>query len=146
MTSRIADPRKEAPLDPTHFEHLPYSDESPQDRLAYDRYLTDAKRGKTALQLKAVADQLTPDLRRSWAPRSFTGVSTPIGDFDATVCNVSYHFHTHGQKYGNIRVYTEAAKRYFDQQRRVAVADPKGLIRLPLGVFDRAGRIITFFG
>ncbi len=130
----------------TFYEHLPYSGESAQDRMAYDLYLADAKRGKTALQLKAVADQLTPDLRRSWAPRSFTGVSTSVGDFDATVCNVSYHFHTHGQRYGNIRFYTEAARRYFEQHGRGAVADSKGLIRLPQGVFDRAGRIVTFFG
>jgi hypothetical protein len=128
------------------YEHLPYHGESPQDSLAYERYIADAKRGKTALQLKAVADQLTPDLRRSWAPRSFTGASTSVGDFDATVCNVSYHFHTHGQRYGSIRLYTEAAKRYFEQHGRSAVADPKGLIRLPMGVFDRVGRIVTFFG
>jgi hypothetical protein len=128
------------------YEHLPYKGESALDRMAYDRYLADARRGKTALQLKAVADQLTPDLRKSWAPRSFTGVLTPVGEFDATVCNVSYHFHTHGQKYGSIRLYTEAAKRYFEQSGRRGVADPNGLIRLALGVFDRAGRIITFFG
>jgi hypothetical protein len=71
----------------TGYEHLPYNGESAQDRLAYDRYLADAKRGKTALQLKAVAEQLTPDLRRSWAPRSFTGISTSVGEFDAIVCN-----------------------------------------------------------
>jgi len=130
----------------TGYEHLPYNGESAQDRLAYDRYLADARRGKTALQLKAVADQLTPDLRKNWAPRSFTGVSTSVGEFDATVCNVSYHFHAHGQKYGSIRFYTEAAKRYFVQNGRRGVADPKGVIRLELGVFDRAGRIITFFG
>jgi hypothetical protein len=130
----------------TGYEHLPYNGESAQDRLAYDRYLADARRGKTALQLKAVADQLTPDLRKSWAPRSFTGVSTSVGEFDATVCNVSYHFHAHGQKYGSIRFYTEAAKRYFAQNGRRGVADPKGVIRLELGAFDRVGRIITFFG
>lgn len=128
------------------YEHLPYSGESGQDRLAYDRYLDDVKRGKSALQLSAVATQLTADLRNAWLPRSFTGVSTSAGDFDATVCNVSYHFHMHGQKYGNIRTYTEAAKRYFEQHRGSAVPDPKGLVRLPLGIFDRAGRILTFFG
>lgn len=138
--------REEFRVASTGFEHLPYSGESAQDRVAYDRYLADAKRGKTALQMKAVADQLISDLRRSWAPRSFTGVSTSVGEFDATVCNVSYHFHTHGQKYGSIRLYTDAAKRYFEQHGRGAVADAKGLIRLPLGVFDRAGRIVTYFG
>ena|ERR1035438_1426473 len=130
----------------TGYEHLPYGGESAQDRLAYERYLEDAERGKTALQLKAVADQLTPELRASWAPQSFTGVSTSVGDFDATVCNVSYHFHTHGQLYGDIRFYTEAAKRYFERHRLGAVADGKGLIRLPLGIFDRAGRIVSFYG
>jgi hypothetical protein len=59
---------------------------------------------------------------------------------------VSYHFHTHGQKYGSNRLYTEAAKRYFEQHRRSAAADPKGLISLPLGVFDWTSRIVTFFG
>jgi hypothetical protein len=128
------------------YEHLPFSGESAQDRLAYDRYLEDVKRGKSALQLTAVAAQLTPVVRNSWLPRSFTGVSTSAGDFDAIVCNVSYHFHKHGQKYGNVRLYTDAAKRYFEQHRRNAVPDAKGLIRLPLGTFDHAGRILTFFG
>lgn len=128
------------------YEHLPYSGESTQDRLAFDRYLADARRGKTALQLKAVSQQMTPDLRKTWVPQSFTGVSTPEGVFDALVCNVSYHFHRHGQKYGSIRAYTEAAKRYFDQNKRGAAPDSTGLIRLPSGVFDRTGRIVTFFG
>ncbi len=128
------------------YEHLPYSGESAKDRLAYELYLADAKRGKTALQLKAVADQLTPDLRADWAPQSFTGVSTPAGNFDATVCNVSYHFHSHGQKYGNIRAYTQAAKLHFSAHGHSAKPDAKGLIKLPQGVFDRIGRIITFFG
>ena len=127
-------------------EHLPYSGESAQDRLAYERYLADAKRGKTAVQLRAVADQLTPDLRAKWVPQSFTGVTTPFGNFDATVCNVSYHFHAHGQNYGNIRAYTEAAKHYFDTHGRGAKPDAKGIVKLPKGVFDRNGRIITFFG
>jgi hypothetical protein len=127
-------------------EHLPYSGESPQDRFAWDRYLNDAKRGKTALQLKAVADQLTPDLRASWATQSFTGVSTPVGNFDATVCTVSYHFHKHGQSYVNIRAYTLAAKRYFDAHGRNVKPDTHGFINLAKGKFNRSGRIITFFG
>lgn len=128
------------------YEHLPYGGESAQDRLAFDRYLADAKRGKTALQLKAVAQQLTPDLRSLWLPQSFTGVVTPEGAFDALVCNVSYHFHRHGQKYGSIRVYTEVARRYFDQHKGPALPNSKRLINLPMGVFDRTGRIVTFFG
>jgi hypothetical protein len=92
---------------PAGYEHLPFSGESAQDRLAYQRYLEDVKRGKSALQLSAVANKLTPDLRNSWLPRSFTGVSTQSGDFDAIFCNISYHFHTHRQKYGSIRLYRQ---------------------------------------
>ena len=128
------------------YEHLPYNGESAQDRFAYDRYLGDVKRGKSALQLQSVAGQLRPDLKQSWAPRSFTGVSTSVGKFDATVCNVSYHFHVHGQKYGNIRLYTETARRYFRKYGHTVAPDAKGLIKLPHGVFDRAGRIVSFFG
>jgi len=127
------------------FEHLPYSGESPQDRFAYDRYLADAERGKTGIQLKAVAEQMTADIRDSWFAASFTGVSTPVGNFDALVCTVSYHFHTHGQKYGSIRLYTLAAKRYFLQHRGNAVANSRGLLTLPKGTFHRDGRIVTFF-
>jgi hypothetical protein len=128
------------------YEYLPYSGESAHDQLAYERYLGDVQRGKSALQLQAVADQLTPDLRSRWAPRSFTGVSTPAGEFDAIVCNVSYHFHTHGQKYGSIRFYTNAATRYFEEHGQGVAPDSEGLIRLTFGVFDSMGRIITFFG
>jgi hypothetical protein len=130
----------------TGYEHLPYDGQSAQDRFAYDRYSEDAKRGKTALQLKAVEEQLTPDLRNDWAPRTFTGVSTSVGDFDATVCNVSYHFNTHGGGYGSVRLYTAAAKRYFEQCKGAAAPGPEGLIKLPRGIFDRAGRIVTFYG
>lgn len=128
------------------YEHLPYRGESAQDRLAFERYLLDAKRGKTALQLKAVAQQLTPDLRRQWVAQSFTGVVTPEGAFDAVVCNVSYHFHVHGQKYASIRVYTSEARRYFDEHKGWASPDSNGLVKLPLGIFDSTGRIVTFFG
>jgi hypothetical protein len=70
-------------------EFLPYRGESAQDRLAFDLYLADVKRGKSLLQLKAVASQITSDIRRSWSARSFTAVSTPGGVFDAIVCNIS---------------------------------------------------------
>ena len=127
-------------------EHLPYGGESAQDRLAYEQYLADVKRGKSALQLKAVAEQLTPDIRRNWSARSFTSVTTPEGGFDALVCNVAYHFHTHGQKHGSIRVYTRAAREYFEQHRQEAVAGPNGMLKLPLGVFEVDGRIVTYVG
>jgi hypothetical protein len=96
-----------------NFEQLPYSGESAHDRFAYHRYLADAERGKTTIQLQAVAEQMGDDIRHNWFAISFTGVSTPVGHFDAIVCTVSYHYHTHGQKYANIRLYTLAAKRYF---------------------------------
>jgi hypothetical protein len=129
----------------TNREHLPYSGESAKDRLAYERYLTDVKRGKSAFQLKAVAEQMTADIRQSWSARSFTAVTTPVGDFDALVCNVAYHFHTHGQKYGTILAYTQAAKQYFDQHRQSAVID-QGLIKLPSGIYESDGRIVTYTG
>ena len=54
-------------------EQLPYSGESARDRFAYDRYLADAERGKTAMQLQAVAEQMEDDIRQSWFwPRSDT--------------------------------------------------------------------------
>jgi hypothetical protein len=127
-------------------EHLPYSGESAQDRLAYKRFLGDARRGKTALQLKAVAEQMTPDIRRSWSGRSFTAVSTPAGNFDALICNISYHFHTHGQKYGSIHIYTQEAKRYFEKHRQDAVLGVQGVLKLPKGTFEPDGRIITYVG
>lgn len=64
-------------MNPAEYEHLPYAGESAQDSQAFARYLADVKRGKTGLQLKAVAQQLTPDLRIRWLPQSFTGVVTP---------------------------------------------------------------------
>jgi hypothetical protein len=127
-------------------EDLPYKGEVARDAKAFAKYMADAARGKTLLQLQAVAGQLTPELRRYWAPQTFTRVVTAAGKFDATVCSVSYHFHTHGQKHGNIRQYTEAARRYFEQNKKKASADAKGIIRLPMGNFDRDGRIITFWG
>ena len=127
-------------------EHLPYSGESAQDRLAYAKYLQDAQRGKTALQLKAVAEQVTAEIRRSWSARSFTAVVTPVGEFDAIVCNISYHFHKHGQKYGTIALYTQAAKAYLTQHQPQAVLTPEGTLKLPQGTYERDGRIITFAG
>ena len=125
-------------------EFLPCRGESAQDRLAFDLYLADIKRGKSLFQLKAVASQMTSDIRRSWSARSFTAVSTPEGVFDAVVCNVSYHFHAHGQKYRSIRVMTEKANGYFAQNRQRAVYNGYGLLKLPGGLFERDGRIVTY--
>ena len=128
-------------------ENLPYSGESPKDPLARDRYLADVRRGKSLLQLKAVADQMTPDIRLSWSARSFTAVSTPEGEFDAVVCNVAYHFHKHGQRHGSIRSMTEHAKQYLLQHRQHAIDNGNGLLKLPDGsLFERDGRIITYVG
>jgi hypothetical protein len=120
--------------------------ESPKDRAAHGRYLKEVERGKSALQLQAVKDQMTTDIRNSWSSRSFTAVNIPSGGFDAVVCNVSYHFHKHGQKYGNIRSYTAAAKKYFEQNKTKAVPDSKGIIKLPKGIYGETGKIITFTG
>ena len=127
-------------------ESLPYNGESAQDRLAYARYLEDVERGKTALQLQAVAAQLTPPIRSSWSSRTFTDVSTPSGDFDALTCNIAYHFQAHGQRYGSIAAFTIEAQRYFRENRQQATLSPHGVFKLPKGTFESDGRIITYFG
>ena len=127
-------------------EHLPSKGESPKDRKAHGDYLKDVERGKSALQLDAVKKQMTTEIRNSWSPRSFTVVKIPSGQYDATVCNVSYHFHKHGQKYGNIKAYTQAAKKYFEQNKTMVKPDSSGIIKLPKGTFEKDGKIITFSG
>ncbi len=94
----------------TNLEYLPYKGESSFDRHAYSRYIADIKRGKSLLQLNAVSAEMTPYIRQSWSSRSFGAVSTPDGEFDALICNVSYHFYSHGQNYGNILLMTFQAK------------------------------------
>ena len=127
-------------------EILPSKGESPKDRASHDKYLKDVERGKSALQLQAVKDQMTSEIRNSWSPKSFTDVKIPSGQFDKTVCNVSYHFHKHGQKYGNIKAYTAAAKKYWDANQGKAKPDGSGVVKLPKGTFDKDGKIITFAG
>jgi hypothetical protein len=128
-------------------EHLPYNGEPPQDRFAHQQYLADLKRGKSLIQLKAVASEMTPDVRQSWSVRSFTSVSTPEGNFDAIVCNASYHYNKHGSKYGSIRLMTQQAKRYFQQHRHQATPNGFGLLKLPNGsLYETDGRIVTFVG
>jgi hypothetical protein len=46
-------------------ETLPYSGESPQSRFAFERYMDDVKRGKGALQLKAVAAEMNAEIGRA---------------------------------------------------------------------------------
>jgi hypothetical protein len=128
-------------------EDLPSEGESARDHHAYKRYLHDVNRGKSLLQPKAVASQMTGDIRRSWSPRSFTAVNTPEGRFDAVVCNASYHFHKHGQKHGSIRAMTRQAVEYFAKHRQEAVDAGNGLLRLPNGsLYEQDGRIVTYVG
>ena len=127
-------------------ENLPSKGESPKDRKAHADYLADVERGKSALQLDAVKKQMTPEIRNSWSPRSFTKVKIPSGQYDAVVCNVSYYFHKHGQRYGNIRAYTLAAKKYFEQNKAKGLRDSIGDFKLPKGRYDKNGKIITFSG
>ncbi len=127
-------------------EQLLYSGESAQSGLAFKRYLEDAERGKTAFQLSAVSQQISPEIRRSWSGRTFTSVQTPSGLFDAVVCNISYHFHHHGQKYGTILIFTREAKRYFEENRTDAIPGQGNLLKLPRGLYEADGRIITYFG
>ena len=128
-------------------EYLLYGGESPQNRTAYQQYLQDVQRGKSLQQLKAVADSITPDIRQSWSARSFTPVLTPVGRFDEVVCNISYHFHKHGQKYGTIRKMTDEALRYFREHRNQAKVRNDGLLVLPnRSLYEVNGKIVTFVG
>jgi hypothetical protein len=129
-------------------EYLPYGGESPRSWTVFQQYLSEVQRGKSLLQLKAVAAGITPEIRRSWSARSFTKVQTSDGEFDEVVCNISYHFHKHGQKYGDIRRMTDAALRAFLEHRHEAtVRETDGILRLPDGsLFEVDGRIITFVG
>jgi len=129
-------------------ESLLYGGEAPENRGAFQRYLLDVQRGKSLLQLKAVAADLTPEIRRWWSPRSFTRVQTLEGMFDEVVCNVSYHFHKHGRKYGSLRRMTEQATRLFRESRHQArFRQRDGLLQFPDGsLFELDGRIVTFVG
>jgi hypothetical protein len=63
-------------------ERMPYQGESASDRLAYEKYLDEVKRGKGPMQLMAAKAATTPQIRGAWSPRSFTAVHTPQGIFD----------------------------------------------------------------
>ena len=111
------------------------------------QYLQDIQRRKSLQQLKAVADSITPDIRQSWSARSFTPVLTSVGRFDEVVCNISYHFHKHGQKYGTIRKMTDEALRYFREHRNQAKVRKDGLLVLPnRSLYEVNGKIVTFVG
>ncbi|MGA8341090.1 MAG: hypothetical protein WB781_04060 [Candidatus Sulfotelmatobacter sp.] len=125
-------------------ERLPYQGESPADRLAFEQYLNDVQRGKSLLQLIAAKKATTRQIRRSWSPRTFTAVHTPQGIFDDVICNISYHFNKHGARYGTVALMTQAAQQYFRQNRPQAVLS-SGLLKLPGGVFELDGRIVTFY-
>jgi hypothetical protein len=134
------------PADTT--EELLYGGELPTNRAVYQRYLAEVQRGKSLLQLKAVAEAMTPAIRQSWSARTFTPIQTSAGRFDEVVCNISYHFHKHGQKYGTIQKMTDEALHYLREHRHEAqlrVTD--GLLVLPNGsVFEMSGKIVTFTG
>jgi hypothetical protein len=129
-------------------EYLLYGGESSNDRIAYQRYLADVQRGKSLLQLQAVAEGITPEIRKAWSPRSFTKIETSEGTFDEVICNISYHFHKHGQKFGTIEKMTEEAQRLFrDRRSEARVRKTDGLLQFPGGsLFEINGRIVTFVG
>lgn len=128
-------------------EHLLPAGESPQDRLAFERYKLDIGRGKSLLQLQAVAAEITPQIRLAWAPRSFTPVRTSAGVFDATVCTIAYHFHKHGERFRTIQAMTHAAQEYFRRERTQARITTEGLLKFPDGsMYEPSGRIVTYLG
>lgn len=129
-------------------EHLPYRGESPRDRYAYQKYLYELReRGKSLLQLNEVTRELTPWIRQSWSPRTFTAVMTSAGEFDAVVCTISYHFNkrsVEGGGFASITSMTLEAQQYFRANRHQAELQPNGTLKLPKGTFEKDGRIITF--
>jgi hypothetical protein len=127
-------------------EDLPDPGRAASDQIAKQRYLADVQRGKSLMQLVATAADMTPQIRHAWSPQSFTPVRTPQGVFDAVTCNVSYHFHKHGQRYGSIAKMTEEAQRYFRTNRHLARLD-KGMLRFPdNSLYLPSGQIVTFVG
>ena len=102
-------------------ENLQSAGESPASVSSFQAYLSDIKRGKGLLQLTAVDKGMTSAIRKRWAKGSFTDVRTDAGAFDAIICTVSYHFHKHGQNYGRIDKYTDAAVKFFEKN----IDDPK---------------------
>jgi hypothetical protein len=118
--------------------------ESSADRLAFQKYLSDVARGKGLLQLKYTSQAMTPWIRESWSPGTFTHLKSPIGDFDAVTCSISYHFNKHGNKFGTIYEMTRAALDYLRANRTQAQLTSAGCLKLPHGLFDLSGRIIWF--
>jgi hypothetical protein len=116
------------------------------DRFAYQRWLENVVSGKCLLQLQAMKAAATPQIRAAWDARTFTDYQFDTEDFDALVCNLSYHFHTHGQKYVTIQAFTQAALNHFLTARSQAVLTPEGLLKLPQGLYTQQGKIVTFFG
>ena len=125
-------------------ENLPYRGESASNASAFQRYRAEVKeRGKSLLGLLAVQKEMTPEIHRSWSARTFTPIQTSEGVFDEVVCNIAYHFKEHGSKYDNIAQFTEAAQEHFQRYRKVAILSD-GTLKLPKGLYEQDGRIITF--
>lgn len=132
-------------MSPPRIEDMPYRGESPQDRFAFSQYLKEAERGKSLLSLIAMRDALTPEIRKSWYAGSFTPVDTTQGRFDELTCNLAYHFLKHGGKYGSIAQMTQAAIRYFQENRSKAKL-VNGILKFPNdSLFTPDGRIVTFW-
>jgi hypothetical protein len=124
-------------------EYLLFGGESPANRAVFQRYLAEVQRGKSLLPLEAVAQAITPEIRRSWSARSFTPIKTSHGSFDEVVCNIAYHFQKHGQKYGNIQRMTEEALQVYREHRHEAkTRKSNGLVAFPDGsLFEPTGKM-----
>ncbi len=127
-------------------EPLLYGGQDPSSSFTGARFKDEAVgRGKMLLALIAVKQQMTPEIHGSWSPGSSTAVETSEGRFDATVCTVAKHFDKHGSRYGDVRSYTQAGLKYWEQHGRAAAWDEeKKCMWLPHGQFTRSGKILTF--
>lgn len=125
-------------------EELASHNESPSDRHAFGKYTNDVERGKSLIQLIYTQKAITPWVRSQWSGRSFTAVKTPVGDFDAVTCTISYHFNKHGTRFRSVHEMTIAAVEYLRTHRKSARVTAEGDLKLPRGRFNREGRIVWF--
>jgi hypothetical protein len=115
------------------------------DRFAYQQWLNWVGSGKSLFQLQAMKEAATPEIRASWVPSTFTPHRIGNEEFDALVCNLSYHFFKHGEHFGTVKRFTDAALLYFRENRAQAEVTPEGHLLLPKGRYTRTGQIISYW-
>jgi hypothetical protein len=125
------------------------------DHFRESAYWQSTLSGKSAFQLTAIHNALVnnPALRAAWHPSTFTPYTIQGTTFDALECNLAYHFHKHGQRYGTIELMTAAAQSHFIHHKgdtgleRVKLRDGTAGLKLPdNSYYTLDGKIVTFVG